>query len=79
MGIKITNNTSKVQQVTVSVSGDKVSRMNKKISIPAGKSENVYAQYTNVTKKGVYELTVSLSNGMKASRRINITPFFNNL
>lgn len=79
VGIKITNNTSKVQQLTVSISGDKVSRLNKKISIQPGKSQNVYAQYTNVTKKGVYELNVSLSNGKKASRQINISPFFNNL
>lgn len=79
VAIKITNNTSDVQQITVSVSGEKVTRLNKKISIAAGKSENVYATYNKVTKKGVYELTVSLSNGKKVSRRITVSPFFNNL
>lgn len=75
--VRITNNTSNEQEVTVSISGQKVIRVNKNVTIPAGGAEKVYATYTNVLKKGTYELTVKLSNGKTVTRTITVSPFFN--
>lgn len=77
--IRVMNNSGQVQDVEITILGEKVTPLKKVLSLANGEAKTVVARYEHVQEEATRRLTVKLSTGKVVTKDILVEPFFNKL